>query len=238
MDVSSPIEPVRTLGVLVISPHLDDGVFACGRLLASVPGATVATVFAGPPPSDAPLADWDRDGGFRPGDDVMAMRRQEDRQALGLLGARPLWLDFHDSQYGCSPGQGELVQAIGDVVRQCAPGMVFFPLGLFHSDHRATSQAVQVLAAGLPEYRWVAYEDALYRCIPGLRDEAVAGLHRAGLSASPIHFMESVGAGERKRAAVACYRSQLRALTTPGRPGLADLNRREAYWEIKAKEQA
>ena len=35
--------------LLVISPHLDDAVFACGRLIASHPSCVVVTVFAGLP---------------------------------------------------------------------------------------------------------------------------------------------------------------------------------------------
>ena len=38
--------------------------------------------------------------------------------------------------------------------------------------------------------------------------------------------------GPLKRRAVACYRSQLRALSTPGRPGFADVFATEGYWRL------
>ncbi|MCV5262168.1 PIG-L family deacetylase, partial [Escherichia coli] len=76
---------------LVISPHLDDGVFGCGQLLAAHPGSTVLTVFAGVPEA-APAPEWDRRCGFTSAQAAMAARREEDRRALTRLAARPLWL--------------------------------------------------------------------------------------------------------------------------------------------------
>src|SRR5689334_10074107 len=89
--------------VVVISPHLDDAVFGCGQLLALHPGSVVSTALAGRPPSYATVTGWDAAAGFRPGDDVIAARRAEDRAALQILDARPVWLDFTDDQYGRSP---------------------------------------------------------------------------------------------------------------------------------------
>ena len=81
---------------LVISPHLDDAVFSCGRLLAAAPGSIVVTVFAGIPPRDTPAPPWDRRAGFDRADEAMHARRDEDRRALARLDARPVWLDFLD----------------------------------------------------------------------------------------------------------------------------------------------
>ncbi|HEX2055146.1 MAG TPA: PIG-L family deacetylase, partial [Nitrospiraceae bacterium] len=89
--------------LLVISPHCDDAVFSCGSLLAAHPGSIVATVFAQGPPPGRPLTEWDRTSGFQVGDDVMMQRRDEDRRALSLVSAQPLWLEFQDRQYGESP---------------------------------------------------------------------------------------------------------------------------------------
>ncbi len=86
--------------IVVVSPHLDDAVLGCGRLLARHPGATVVTLFAGGPAeySQAPTR-WDELAGFKAGDDVLEMRREEDQRALGELGAAPVWLDFVEHQY-------------------------------------------------------------------------------------------------------------------------------------------
>ena len=40
--------------VVVLSPHLDDAVLGCGRLLSAHPGATVVTVYAGAPEATPP----------------------------------------------------------------------------------------------------------------------------------------------------------------------------------------
>ncbi|KAB0640285.1 PIG-L family deacetylase, partial [Burkholderia territorii] len=84
---------------LVVSPHLDDAVFSCGQLLAQSPGSVVVTVFAGIPAHGTAAPPWDRRAGFRTADEAMRTRRDEDRRALGTLGAHAVWLDFLDDQY-------------------------------------------------------------------------------------------------------------------------------------------
>jgi len=101
----------------------------------------VVTVFAGRPPANLPLPEWDQAAGFQPGDDVMSIRRAEDLEALTLLQAKPLWLDFCDNQYGCSPSVMEVVSALQEVVRRVPHDAIFLPLGLFHSDHQLTHEA-------------------------------------------------------------------------------------------------
>lgn len=230
LDSLTP-EPPPAGRLLALSPHLDDAAFACGRLLASVPGATVATVFAGRPAPGAPLTDWDRAAGFADGDDVLALRREEDRQALEILGAHPRWLELRDSQYG-GPDLETVTAALEALFTELRPDAVLAPLGLFHSDHRLAHQGALAFLDDLPGCRWLLYEDALYRRIGGLRDRAIDGLCRQGLPPRPLRFEEGADADLRKHRAVACYRSQLRALATPGRPGVADLDQPEAYWEL------
>jgi LmbE family N-acetylglucosaminyl deacetylase len=181
-----------------------------------------------------PLTEGDAAAGFQAGDDVIGLRREEDRRALGGLGAEPIWLEFLDSQYADPPSGETIAGALEALLRRVAPDAVFFPLGLFHSDHRLTRQASLLLEERHGAVRWFAYEDCLYRNIAGLRDEVIEALRMAGLSPIAARFPENSGALERKRNAVACYRSQLRALATPGRPGYADAFAAEAYWQIGA----
>ncbi|NTV11490.1 MAG: PIG-L family deacetylase, partial [Zoogloea sp.] len=145
------LEPAGMGRILLISPHLDDGVFGCGRLLASAGAATVVTVFAGPPPPGAPLTEWDRSAGFVPGDDVIAARREEDRRALDILGAVPRWLEFSDSQYGPGPQPADVAPQLEAEVAACGPDAVLFPFGLFHSDHAITHQAALLVMREHPE---------------------------------------------------------------------------------------
>src|SRR5205085_7412091 len=86
--------------IVVVSPHFDDAVQGAGYVLAGHPGATVVTVMAGRPPAypDVP-SEWDARGGFVAGDDVVALRREEDEAALAVLGAEHRWLGFSDHQY-------------------------------------------------------------------------------------------------------------------------------------------
>lgn len=231
-DLTQPIEFAADQRILFISPHLDDAVFACGRLLATFPGAVVGTVFAGRPPAGLGLSEWDRAAGFRAGDDVVGARREEDRRALTLLGAWPLWIDLVDAQYGSGESLDQVMAQLRQLFMQCLPEAVFFPLGLFHSDHRLCHEAALTLLDRCSGIRRFAYEDALYRRLPGLRDEKIAELERAGRAPRPVRFAEANDAAAKKRQAVACYRSQLKALVTPGRPGAADLAADEAFWHV------
>lgn len=217
-------------GVAVVSPHLDDGVLGCGNVLAAHPGSTVITVFAGRPPRRDRLTGWDRASGFTADVDVVAARREEDRAALRLLGAIPLWLDFLDAQYGDPPAVAALTAALDAALRAVRPRVVLVPLGLFHSDHELASQAVLPLLAVHGSLTWFAYEEAMYRTVPGLVPERLAELGTSGLELARAALASGPACGL-KRLAVAHYRSQLRAL---GRSRYVDAFEEERYWRVAA----
>jgi LmbE family N-acetylglucosaminyl deacetylase len=220
----------RPAKFLFVSPHLDDAVFGCGALIASCSGAVVTTVFAGRPAAESPLTCWDAECGFRAGDDVIGVRRAEDREALAHLDAHPIWLDYRDDQYGDSPDADELEGALAALIDTHAFEAVFIPLGLFHADHERVSDAVIALAqpAGA---RWYAYEDAIYRRIPGAVRRRIETLRSRGHALTRQEFPTDDAARSRKDEAVACYRSQLTALAK--RPALADTQAPETYWRIE-----
>jgi LmbE family N-acetylglucosaminyl deacetylase len=218
---------------LFLSPHLDDAVFACGEAIASARAATVATLFAGRPQPGAALTSWDADCGFAPGDDVVGTRREEDRSALALLGAEPLWLEFRDDQYGSCPPMSALAKAVSQAVAQRHAATVFFPLGLFHQDHRRASDAALACIGEWSRVHWYAYEDAIYRRIDGLVAQRIATLRDRGIAVSRQDLSTDRSAHARKQAAIACYRSQLRGLGT--RRGHADALGSEAYWRVEAQ---
>lgn len=217
--------------LVVISPHCDDAVFACGRLLEAHPGSLVVTVCAGRPRADVPMTEWDRAAGFQPGDDVMGIRREEDRAALTLLAAYPVWLDFRDSQYGGSPSPEAVMETLDEVVCAADANIIVLPLGLFHSDHVLTHHATLLLRRRHARLSWFIYADALYRQLPGLTESRLQECESRGLALQPAEFPINA-ASDRKYAAVHCYRSQLRALATPGRPGYADTASREMFWRL------
>ena len=72
--------------IVVVQPHFDDAVMGTGYLIAGHAGTTVVTVFGGRPPA-YPETPTERDalGGFKAGDDIVALRRDEDVAALGEL---------------------------------------------------------------------------------------------------------------------------------------------------------
>lgn len=231
-----PVAAQAIARVIVLSPHLDDGVMSCGCLIATLARrtpVTVATIFAGRPSDGTPSTEWDRAAGFGPPhSDAVGARRREDRRALAALHARPRWLPFRDSQYGPSPRASHIAKRLNATLGR-ARGMLLFPLGLFHSDHRLTREAVLAFLRrrGAPGPCYV-YEDAHYRRIAGLRDAALARLRRGGFGMRPATAGADPIARRRKARAVACYASQLRALATPGRLGHEDAFAPERYWRL------
>jgi len=158
--------------VLVFSPHFDDAAMGAAHLLLAHPGATVVTVFAGPPDRypDEPT-EWDALGGFRAGDDIVAIRRDEDVAALDVLGAEHVWLDFVDHQY-LAPDEratsDDMAPAMAAAIDAVRPTAVVMPMGLANPDHVATHDAGILLAATRPDLAWFGYEDAGYTHIPGM----------------------------------------------------------------------
>jgi LmbE family N-acetylglucosaminyl deacetylase len=215
---------------LFVSPHLDDAVFACGEWIASSERPLVVTIFAGSPPADAPLTTWDRECGFAESDDVMAQRRDEDRAALDSLGAAAIRLDFRDDQYGEPRADRHITDALAALVAHQAPSAIHAPLGLFHSDHRRSSDASLALFDRFAELAWHVYEDAIYRCIPGAVDERKRALTARRFVLARHLPAIARDAAVRKRRAVACYRSQLRALRT--RSAHDDVFAPERHWVL------
>lgn len=217
-------------GALFVSPHLDDAVLACGEVIASSVRPLVATLFAGRPQAGIAVTPWDRAAGFVDGDDVIGARREEDREALAALGGASVWLDFLDDQYGgCEPA-AELGSALRRIVDERGCTAVFVPAGLFHRDHVRASDAALALQPALAHVAWFLYEEPIYRRLREVTRARAASLATRGVVLARVRFTVARGAAARKRVAVACYRSQLRALGT--RSGHADAFRPERYWRV------
>ena len=173
---------------LALSPHLDDAVFSCGGLIASLADAgwnvVVATVFTRsvPNPQGFALA-CQLDKGLAPEDDYMALRRAEDAAACSLLGATPRWLDFAeaphrgyhtvDSLFG-SPHPGDevdasLLPALGGLVEELKPDLVLAPQCVGgHVDHVVMGQTLRSLEPAAPILWW---RDFPYDMRPGVAAE-------------------------------------------------------------------
>jgi LmbE family N-acetylglucosaminyl deacetylase len=205
--------------VVVVSPHFDDAALGASHLLSAHPGSTVVTVLAGRPPSyPDPVSDWDAAGGFVAGDDVVAIRRQEDNAAMAVLGAVPVWLEFADHQYlepGKRPAPLDVAPVLAAAVTEAGATAVFLPMGLANPDHVLTHDAGLLvrhqLGADGSGPCWFCYEDAGYSHLPGLLAWRVAKLFRSGLWPTPA-IVPVVPDAAAKRVAIECYRSQLAPL--------------------------
>jgi len=219
---------------LVVSPHLDDAVLGAGQWIATHPGTVVLTVFAGMPHRASQSTDWDRRCGFLDAAEAIATRRAEDRAALAVLQAEPLWLEYVDDQYDEPCQTDVLIDTLRRALVRLAPLQVLIPLGLFHSDHVLTQRAC-VRAAQMEGLTALgAYEEAIYRAIPGCLQEALARLSRQGLLATPAPE-QPCGGKDAKADALAAYVSQRRTI---GPARWADASRPERRWDLAWKEEA
>lgn len=228
-DDDSPggdVVPMRSWGlpapgeldrVVIVSPHLDDAVLGCGNFMAAHPGVCVVTVFAGNPPEypTNPMRKWDVQSGFAPGDDVMDARRREDEAALEQLDATPIHLEFIEHSYlpGDRPVSPDvLVDALAPALATLAPTVVLAPFGLANPDHDVTHRACMRARERLDRtLAWWCYEDHGYKHIPGMLAWRVSSLFRRKIWPTPVS-PRTDPSETRKRAAIACYPSQLLAL--------------------------
>jgi LmbE family N-acetylglucosaminyl deacetylase len=221
------VAPAELERIVVVSPHLDDAVLGCSFLMAAHPGVTVVTVFAGRPEEyPTPMERWDALCGFESGDEVHVARRAEDEAALDVLDAHPVWLDFVEHSYLDRSDwvrPDAIVDRLTDTLEALSPTAVFAPFGLGNPDHDCTHDAAMLTRqqmGGADGPAWFCYEDTGYKHIPGLLAWRVAKLLRSGLWPTPAAVPVATDY-ERKRRAVACYPSQLRAL--------------DAEWQIRPK---
>ena len=230
------VDPEELRRLVVLSPHFDDAALSAGYLLASHPGSTVVTVMAGRPPRyPTEPTEWDTLAGFRAGDDVVALRREEDLKGLAELGARAHWLEFSDWQYlepQQRPTAEEVAAALEPAILEHRPTAVFAPMGLGNPDHDLTHQAAMVVRAQHLDLAWFCYEDQGYKHLPGLLAWRVARLLRRGPWPTPAIIPHEEDE-DRKRRAIWCYASQIGPMDQGGR-----LTRRleakvpEQFWRL------
>jgi LmbE family N-acetylglucosaminyl deacetylase len=220
------VDPAVFERIVVLSPHFDDAAMGAGHLLGSYDDTTVVTVLGGRPPAyPDPPSDWDALGGFKAGDDVVALRREEDAAAMEVLESSYRWLEFADHQYLAPPDRPtpeEVAPVLASTIADLNPTSVFVPMGLGNPDHvmvhdasllvRAGEDAAGATAgtggSGQARREWFCYEDHGYKHIPGLLAWRVAKLLRSKPWPTPA-IVPHVPDEERKRRAIWCYTSQI-----------------------------
>ncbi len=172
-----------TAQLVVLSPHLDDGVLSCGgrisRAAAEGKRVVVTTIFTRDEPLDPPselARDLRRWWKLPPGE-VMRARRAEDIEACGRLRAAAVHRDFPEAPYRLDgagrplyptlaalfgelhPADEALVAELASLFAADDPGStVIGPLGVgHHVDHQIVHQA---LARARPAARF--YEEFPY----------------------------------------------------------------------------
>jgi LmbE family N-acetylglucosaminyl deacetylase len=216
------LDPSILERIVVVSPHFDDAAMGTGHVLTTYPGSTVITVLAGRPPAYPPeVTEWDALGGFKTGDDVVGARREEDRAAMEVLGADPVWLDFSDHQYRDPPDRPtptDVAPALQAAIAAVGPTAVFLPMGLANPDHVLSHDAGLLVRealgsndAGGDGPAWFGYEDAGYKHLPGMLAWRVSKLFRGGLWPTPSMVPVQLDM-ERKRTAIMKYTSQVAPL--------------------------
>ncbi len=209
------VDPATLSRILVVSPHFDDAAMGAGHLIASYDDTTVVTVLGGEPPAypDEP-SEWDALGGFVAGDDVVAVRRQEDAAAMAVLESGYEWLEFADHQYLAPPDRptpSDVAPVLAVTIAEFDPTAVFFPMGLGNPDHVMVHDACLLVRQEQPEREWFCYEDHGYKHIPGLLAWRVAKLLRSQPWPTPA-IVPHEPDEERKRRAIWCYTSQIAPL--------------------------
>ena len=205
---------------LVLSPHLDDAAFSCGGTMAQLADAgwcvVMVTAFTA---TVLPVAGFalacQTDKGLGPEVDYMALRREEDRVAAGILGVADVrWLGLPEAPhrgygsaaelFGAVPEGDEvwrpLAEHITALIVEVQPALVLAPQGLGgHVDHRLMIKALaQVASLNLAFYRDTPY---------ALRNpEAVPHVSVTGLQPVTVGIAGGVG---RRIAASCAYGSQI-----------------------------
>jgi len=234
------------MSTVVLSPHPDDAVLSCWRLLTAPGDVTVINVFTGAPTAPH-SAWWDRLTGAVDGAIRMRERLVEDEQALALAGRVALNLGFLDEQYRQGPqSPGEIADRVASVVARDA--CLVAPAGLGGvTDHDLVRAAALRL-----EHR--GHDVAFYADLPhAIRfgwpssmtgDDAVDGVDveaswaatlaravpAAETLAREVHVLDAE-ALTAKLAAIRMYRTQLPALLALNeRIGEPAALRYEATW--------
>jgi LmbE family N-acetylglucosaminyl deacetylase len=192
---------------LVISTHLDDAVLSAGQFIAGRPDCVVATVLAGTPPTKSVLTNYDAVTGFKSAAEAMEARRAEDVEAMSVLQAKAVHLDFLDSQYGVKLKTAAVVKQLGELIEELDPELVLAPLGLVHPDHIGVREAVIEAMSDRTAPLWL-YEDLPARV---QRPASFAEASNALRDKEYELELGFIGTGPvaTKMDALWCYRSQL-----------------------------
>lgn len=151
---------------LLISPHFDDAVLSAGQYMAGMKTrCDVLTVFSEVPKDNKLLTPYDESCGFKTSEDAVVVRRDEDNQALAILGAEAKYLRLLDSQYPGGGSKEDILEALRGFVAEHGNeyDIVLAPLGLRHPDHVNVSWAANTVFGLSKSHQFYMWEDLPHR---------------------------------------------------------------------------
>lgn len=196
-----PVDHILKGCAVVLAPHIDDEVLACGGLIAQAPAsARVEVIFA----TDGTRSHQTvAPRGMRVLDELVGIRQEEARCALGTLGVpadRLHYLNLPDGEL--TRRRSQLTEALRAHLRDIRPDVLLLPFRYDrHPDHIAVHQAGIAAAHGLGAtvYEYFVYHH--WRELPG-------GDVRAFLRPDHLLTVDIRAVAEQKRRALNCYASQ------------------------------
>jgi LmbE family N-acetylglucosaminyl deacetylase len=188
--------------VLVIAPHMDDESLGCGLLLATHPRKDQAHVLIVTDGSLSPAAPLPNGNEARR---LAAVREQEARDALAVLGVPAGNIALLGLPDGALRSMGARLRALlANHIRRIAPQCVFVPFRYDrHADHLAVNRAVCDSKRD-GEIEAAVFEYFVYSQWRLLRTGDV----RDYLPSESLHRLPPGTAGDLKRRALECHRSQ------------------------------
>lgn len=188
--------------LLILAPHMDDEVLACGGTIAQLPQKEQIQVVYATDGAMSPVPPGNRPG-LSP-EDLPDIRIREAREALGQLGI-PLenlhFWGFPDARL--HEYAAPLRQRLGDLIAELQPDQLLVPFRYDrHPDHLALHRAALAVAEGLERPAIVEYF-VYYRwqLLPG-KDL------RRFISPDKLWQVDISGQAALKQQALQCYRSQ------------------------------
>lgn len=188
--------------VLALSPHFDDAVLSAGQFIAGRPDVDVVTIFAGVPKDSEKQTDYDKKCGFKSAKDAISHRKREDNEALSLLRARFIHLNYVDSQYEEESNVKDISKTIEQIIESENYEFIIAPIGIGHPDHEIVNKALLKINVDIPIYLW---EDMPLRVLePELISKKLSNLAKKKRLSSP-----GTGRISDKIRAIWCYKSQI-----------------------------
>jgi LmbE family N-acetylglucosaminyl deacetylase len=189
--------------ILVVAPHMDDEVLACGGTIAMLADPSrVHIIFATDGmKSPSPVVPW-RDS-ITP--DLGEIRVRESQAAARMLGLKRDQLHFlRLPEARLRDCEGELRARIEELLRDIAPDHILVPFRYDrHPDHLAVTRSVVEARRRLHSQTAVSEYFVYYRWRL-LEGRDVRRYIRSGL----LVEVDTTGVAERKRAALRCFRTQ------------------------------